>query len=81
MVTIEGTVEEIIFRKMDHRLAEFLLDRFDNKGKPRRSFHIIQEEIASELGTVREVVNRLLKEFEREGAIESSRGIIKLKNE
>lgn len=74
-------LEEIIFRKMDQRLAEFLLDRFDNKGKPRRSFHIIQEEIASELGTIREVVNRLLKEFEREGAIESSRGIIKLKKE
>jgi CRP/FNR family transcriptional regulator len=74
-------LEEVIFRKMDQRLAEFLISRFDNKGKPRRTFHITQEQIAVELGTAREVVNRLLKEFERHGAIESSRGVIKLLNE
>jgi CRP/FNR family transcriptional regulator len=74
-------LEEVIFRKMDQRLAEFLISRFDNQGKPRRTFHMTQEQIAVELGTAREVVNRLLKEFERQGAIESSRGILKLLNE
>jgi CRP/FNR family transcriptional regulator len=74
-------LEEVIFRKMDQRLAEFLISRFDNENKPRRTLHITQEQIAVELGTAREVVNRLLKEFERQGAIESSRGVLKLRNE
>ena len=74
-------VEEIVFRKMDQRLAEFLVSRFDNKGKPRRVLRMTQEQIAGEMGTAREVVNRLLKEFERLGAIENARGIIKLQNE
>jgi CRP/FNR family transcriptional regulator len=40
-----------------------------------------QEKIAAEMGTAREVINRLLKEFERLGAIENARGVIKLQNE
>ncbi len=74
-------VEEIVFRKMDQRLAEFLTNLFHNQGRPRRIIRITQEQIASELGTAREVVNRLLKEFERLGAIESARGMIRLENE
>lgn len=74
-------VEEIVFRKMDQRLAEFLVKRFDNKGRPRRILRITQEQIAGEMGTAREVVNRLLKEFERVGAIASFRGRIQLENE
>jgi CRP/FNR family transcriptional regulator len=74
-------VEEIVFRKMDQRLAEFLTSKFDNKGKPRRILRMTQEKIAAEMGTAREVVNRLLKEFERLGAIENARGVIKLQNE
>jgi len=74
-------VEEIVFRKMDQRLAEFLIKNFENKGKPRRIVRMTQEQIAAEMGTAREVVNRLLKEFERIDAIESSRGRISLKNE
>jgi CRP/FNR family transcriptional regulator len=74
-------IEEVVFRKMDQRLAEFLVKMFDNQGKPRRLVKMTQEQIAAEMGTAREVVNRLLKEFERVKAIESSRGRIHLKNE
>lgn len=74
-------VEEIVFRKMDQRLAEFLANRFHNQGRPRRIVRITQEQIASELGTAREVVNRLLKEFERVGAIQNARGMVRLENE
>jgi len=74
-------IEEIVFRKMDQRLAEFLVRKFENKGKPRRIIQMTQEQIAAEMGTAREVVNRLLKEFERVKAIESARGRIKLQNE
>ncbi|UCF65292.1 MAG: Crp/Fnr family transcriptional regulator [bacterium] len=74
-------IEEIVFRKMDQRLAEFLAKKFDNRGKPKRILRITQEQIATEMGTAREVVNRLLKEFERVGAIASFRGRIQLENE
>jgi CRP/FNR family transcriptional regulator len=74
-------IEEILFRKMDQRLAEFLIKTFDNQGKPKRVIQMTQEQIASEMGTAREVINRLLKEFERVEAIESSRGRILLRNE
>jgi CRP/FNR family transcriptional regulator len=74
-------IEEIIFRKMDNRLAKFLVDQFENRGKLLRSISFTQEQIAAELGTAREVINRLLKEFERLGAINSSRGIIRLSSE
>jgi CRP/FNR family transcriptional regulator len=72
-------IEEIVFRKMDQRLTEFLSEKFENKGRPIIRLKITQEQIATELGTAREVVNRLLKEFERIGAIENARGLIKLK--
>ena len=74
-------VEEIVFRKMDQRLAEFLVKSFYNRGRPKRILRMTQEQIATEMGTAREVVNRLLKEFERVGAIASSRGRIQLENE
>jgi CRP/FNR family transcriptional regulator len=74
-------LEEIVFRKMDQRLAEFLVKKFDNHGKPKRILRMTQEQIAIEMGTAREVINRLLKEFERVGAIASSRGKIVLENE
>lgn len=74
-------IEEVLFRKMDQRLAEFLIKTFDNQGKPKRVIQMTQEQIAAEMGTAREVINRLLKEFERVEAIQSSRGRIQLKNE
>jgi CRP/FNR family transcriptional regulator len=74
-------IEEVLFRKMDQRLAEFLVKTFDNQGKPKRVIQMTQEQIAAEMGTAREVINRLLKEFERVEAIQSGRGRIQLKNE
>ena len=38
------------------------------------------EELATELGTAREVVSRLLKDFERMGAIVMARGRLELRN-
>jgi CRP/FNR family transcriptional regulator len=74
-------VEEIVFRKMDHRLTEFLIEKFENNGRPIRYIHLTQEQIAADLGTAREVVNRLVKELERAGAVQSSRGKITLLDE
>lgn len=80
MSQLMALVEEITFNKMDKRLAEYLHRRFDNDGRPIAVVHITHEQIATELGSAREVVSRLLKEFERLGAIEVARGRIRLRN-
>lgn len=80
MATVMSVVEEIAFNKMDRRLAEYLLRRFDNNGRPLRVLHTTHEQIASELGSAREVISRLLKELERNGAIQLSRERISLRD-
>ncbi len=66
-------------REMDRRGAELLVRRFSHRGIPLREISATHEELAAELGTAREVVSRLLKEFERLGAITLARGRIELK--
>jgi CRP/FNR family transcriptional regulator len=78
LTEVMSLVEEVAFRKMDQRLAGYLDDLFRTEAKDE-SVEITHARIASELGTAREVVSRLLKEFERLGAIELSRGRIDLR--
>jgi CRP/FNR family transcriptional regulator len=78
LVGVLTLMEEINFRKMDVRLADFLL-RGLGPGRPSY-LALTHEQIAGELGTVREVISRLLKEFERQGAIELGRRRIKLRD-
>jgi CRP/FNR family transcriptional regulator len=63
-------VEEVAFRRIDLRLARLLLDRREATGSVRLAHH----DIAVELGTVREVVSRQLKDFERRGWVTLHRG-------
>jgi CRP/FNR family transcriptional regulator, anaerobic regulatory protein len=77
VVDVMTLVEEIALHKMDSRLAGLLLQRFAT----HRVISATHEDIAAELGTVREVVNRLLKEFVRRGAIEVARGHLELRDE
>lgn len=81
VVEVMTLVEEISFRKTDRRLAYYLWRRFANDGSPLQAFSATHEEIAAELGTAREVVSRLLKMFERQGAIEIARRRIRLRND
>ncbi|MCA9741665.1 MAG: Crp/Fnr family transcriptional regulator [Deferribacteres bacterium] len=78
MADVMALIDEITFRKMDARLATFLQQRFANDGRPLTTLHFTHEQIAIELGSAREVISRLLKEFERLGAISITRGRIKL---
>ncbi len=70
-------IEEITFKKLDHRLAEFIIAGAAN-GKS--ILCITHEEIAMQIGSAREVVSRVLKEFERQDAVELLRGKIVIKN-
>lgn len=74
-------MEEVALNKMDQRLAELLLHRFTDGVLKKRVISVTHEEIASDLGTAREVVSRLLKEAERLGAISLGRGRIELCDE
>ncbi|HSQ60702.1 MAG TPA: Crp/Fnr family transcriptional regulator [Acidobacteriota bacterium] len=81
LTEVMSLVEEVAFKKMDQRLAGYLDDQFHREGEPDGVVEITHAQIASELGTAREVVSRLLKEFERLGAVELSRGRISLRKE
>lgn len=77
---IMSLVEEVAFRRMDQRLARRLHDLLGSNGPARGSVETTHAQLAADLGTAREVVSRLLKEFERLGAIALARGRIALKD-
>lgn len=67
-------VDEIAFQRVDVRLAHKLIERAGGSGE----LAITHQQLASELGTAREVVSRQLQEFQRRGLIASARGSITL---
>jgi len=75
LISIMSLISEISFRRMDERLSDYLIEKSDNHQV--RTTHI---KIANDLGTSREVVSRLLKEFERQGMVNLSRNIIELRS-
>ncbi len=70
-------IEEVAFRRMDARLADYLLERAAQGGSD--ALNATHEMIAADLGSSREVVSRLLKDFEREGLVLLGRGRIQLR--
>jgi CRP/FNR family transcriptional regulator len=64
-------VHEVAFGRLDQRLLEYLVEKSENGVLP--SSH---QKVASDLGTSREVVSRLLKEFERQGRVSLARNEI-----
>ncbi len=69
-------VEEITFGHADVRLARWLLD----SGSAPDEIVTTHQQLAAELGTAREVISRLLKEFERRGLVRLARGRIVITN-
>lgn len=72
------TLEQILFKNMDSRIARRLLDQA--QGDETATLTLTHEAIARDLGTAREVVTRMLKYFRSEKMIELSRGKIQLLN-
>ena len=69
-------VQDTAFNHLNMRLACMLGSLFErNKGNPLKVTH---QEIAFELGTTREVISRILKDFEKQNCVTLSRGQIKL---
>jgi CRP/FNR family transcriptional regulator len=71
-------IEEVVFRRMDERLAHVLLEL--SVRLRTTTIPITHEALATELGTAREVVSRTLKEFERAGLVKLSRGTVSVLN-
>lgn len=77
MSDIISVVEEIAFRHIDVRIADRLSKLFEENGNPIRITH---HELASDIGSSREVVSRILKDFEEKKIITISRGSIEIKD-
>ena len=73
MADLTGLIEAVAFQRLDSRLAATLLGH----GTQVRATH---QSLADELGTVREMVTRLLHRFEREGMVELSRECITIRD-
>ncbi len=74
MATLMALVEALAFERMDTRLARRLLD----KSAEQREIIVTHHELAADLGSAREVISRLLKDFEHHGWIRLHRGRIEI---
>jgi len=72
--TVLTVVDEVVFKRMDRRVASWLL----NQAKVQNPIRVTHQEIAAELGSSREVISRILEDFSKEGLIESGRGTIEV---
>jgi CRP/FNR family transcriptional regulator len=64
--TLLSVVEAVAYQKLDQRLAALLLEKGD-------AVHATHQALADELGSVREIVSRLLRGFEDKGWVDLGR--------
>ena len=74
LTKVMSIVDEVVFGRMDARLAALLLTR----AQTQNPLHITHQEIASELGSSREVISRLVEDLSARGFLRVSRGEIEL---
>lgn len=75
LASIISVVEEVAFKRIDVRLAEqFAL----SLARGETSLQVTHAELAADVGSSREVVSRILKDFTLRGLIETGRGRIEL---
>jgi len=70
------TLNQLIFQKLDGRLLDYLKEK--SRVSSSRMLDLRHREIAQELGTSREVINRVLKKLEKEGKIHQRENGIEL---
>ncbi|HMU76124.1 MAG TPA: helix-turn-helix domain-containing protein, partial [Elusimicrobiota bacterium] len=74
LLSVMEIVDEVAFRRLDTRVAAFLLAR----GRLQNPIRITHQEIAAELGSSREVISRMLEEFGKQGVIRAARGVVEV---
>ena len=70
MSDLFGLVHEVAFHNLNRRLAKYLLES--------KSEQVTHQQIADELGTVREIVSRRLKTMEKNGMLALARNRIQV---
>lgn len=70
------SVQELLFKSLDKRLASFLWDETRRSGSD--TLKMTHEQIAKYMNSAREVVSRMLKYFASEKIVELSRGGLKI---
>ncbi len=76
LIDLLRVVDDVAFGRIDVRLADRLL----TLGQGLKEVRATHQELASELGTAREVISRVLNDFQKRGLIEQSRGLITFRN-
>jgi CRP/FNR family transcriptional regulator len=66
-------IDDIVFRRLDVRLADRLLESTSDD-----VLRVTHQMLAGDLGTAREVVSRTLNDFQKRGWIEQARGEIRI---
>ncbi|KAA3613009.1 MAG: helix-turn-helix domain-containing protein [Calditrichaeota bacterium] len=74
LIELFSLVDAVAFQSVDQRLTNFLRTKKDSNSE----LNITHQEIANQIGTVREVVSRLLKQLENENKIKMFRGKIEV---
>jgi CRP/FNR family transcriptional regulator len=74
LVSVLQIVDEVLFRRLDARVASFLLER----GRDQNPIEITHQQIATELGSSREVISRVIESFARERMVRPGRGTIEI---
>lgn len=72
--TVMAVIDEVVFQRMDRRVASWLLGQV----RVQNPVRVTHQEIAADLGSSREVISRILEDFSRAGLIESGRGTIEV---
>lgn len=72
--TVMAVVDEVVFKRMDRRVASLLL----RQARVQNPMRVTHQEIAAELGSSREVISRILEDFSKEGLVESGRGTVEV---
>jgi CRP/FNR family transcriptional regulator len=74
LLKVLNLVDDVVFSRMDARIAALLLDR----SRAQNPLRITHQEIAAELGTSREVISRILEDLAGAGMVRSTRGRIEI---
>ncbi len=70
------TLESVVFQQLDERLKHYLLEKSAALKSTR--LHISQQQIADDLHASREVISRLIRQFEQMGFLHHARGVIEI---
>lgn len=71
------TIDQLIFNRLDERLYNYLVEKKQLTGN--QNISITHQQIATDMGTAREVISRLLKKLEKENKIVIARNQLTIK--